>query len=217
MKWKRPIAKVLHRWRTTDRLLALDDLCKSNSYLTKVGWFESVFRRESVDGQHQPIPWLTYPALAFIAGRIRGDMSVFEYGSGNSTRWWGSRVARVVSCEHDESWFNKMSGQLPQNVEYVFAELDKGYDQVILKHASEFDVVVIDGRNRVECARNSVAALKSDGVIIWDNVERERYQPGVRLLHEAGFRQLDFWGMIAIEAVTSCTAVFYREKNCFGI
>jgi hypothetical protein len=195
----------------------LHDLSNESSYLGKVGWFDSFYCNMAVDRARQAIPWLTYPAIAFLETRLHQEMTLFEYGSGNSTIWWASHVARVVSCEHDMAWYEKMKPELPVNVDYVFADLTGGYADVINQHNGEFDVVVIDGRERVECARNSLGALKPDGVIVWDNTDRDRYQPGYDFLRDAAFRQIDFHGMSPIIAAPSCTSVFYRADNCFGI
>lgn len=197
--------------------MALHDLTKSSNYLDKVGWRESVYQKASVDQQGEAIPWITYPALAFIEPRLHTEMAIFEYGSGNSTIWWAKHVAQVVSCEHDAIWHRKMVPLLPENVQYIYAELNDGYPEVILQYQREFDIVVIDGRKRVQCVRNAMGAMKPDGVIIWDNTNRDRYQPGIEYLHANGFRQVDFWGMVAIVNELSCTSVFYRPDNRLGI
>ncbi len=217
MNWKRPIAKILHQQRATDKLLALHDLSKPKNYLESVGWFASVFSGMAVDGENRPIPWLTYPAIAFLEGRLRKEMSLFEFGSGNSTLWWAGRVRRVVSCEHDPPWYERMAPNMPENVQYLHAALDNGYSATINQYEGEFDVVVIDGRKRVECAQNSLAALKADGVIIWDNSEREKYQPGYDLLEKTGFRRIDFRGMGPIHSFAWSTSIFYRNNNCLNI
>jgi len=217
MKWKRPIAKLFGTNRRTAKMLAAHDLTKRASWLVKVGWFESVYQRAAVNGQGEAIPWITYAATAFMEPRLRTEMAVFEYGSGNSTIWWANRVARVVSCEHDAAWHQKMSPHLPDNVEYVFAELNDGYVGVIARHEGEFDIVVIDGRERVRCADKAIDALKGDGVMIWDNSDRDKYQSGYALLHDRGFRRIDFWGAGPIVAYGWCTSVFYRANNCLRI
>jgi hypothetical protein len=217
MNWKRPIARLLKKRRKTARLLASHYLLKEQSYLVKIGWYESVYQQASVDGQGEAIPWLTYPSIAFIGPRLRSDMEVFEYGSGNSTIWWASRVAHVHSCEHDPLWHSKMAPQLPANVVYMQASLGAGYCEVIKRHTKQFEIVVIDGRERVQCVKNSLDALNDNGVIIWDNTDRGKYCPGIDFLLEAGFRRLDFWGISPIVELESCTSVFYRSNNCLNI
>ncbi|WP_156914918.1 class I SAM-dependent methyltransferase [Rubidibacter lacunae] len=164
------------------------------------------------------LPWLTYPAIAFLSKRIQRDMAVFEYGSGNSTFWWSQRVARVVACEHDAKWYTSMKERVPSNVDYRHYEREDGkYSRAILEYHREFDVVVIDGRDRVACAKNSLGALREDGAIVWDNSDRERYREGYSYLLEHGFKRLDFEGHGPNETRRWCTSIFYRSNNCFCI
>ena len=149
---KRSIRKFLARHRVASDWLALRELRKESGYLRASGWLESRFQAMPVDHQGRPIAWLTYPCLAFLEPRIKSEMSVFEYGSGNSTLWWSGRVRRVVSCEHHRGWYERMSPKLPPNVDYRHLELAAGYCEAVARHANEFDIIVIDGRERVKCA-----------------------------------------------------------------
>lgn len=215
--WKRQILEWFKRRRSTAKMLGLHDLSKHDGYLEELGWFDSFQRSMAIDRQQGAIPWLTYPAIAFIEPRLHNDMRLFEFGSGNSTIWWARHVGEVVSCEHNPAWHEQMAPRLPPNVNYLYVELDNGYSEAIRRYREEFDVLVVDGRERVQCIRNSLGALKSGGVVIWDNSEREKYRPGFEFLRDAGFRRIDFWGMGPIYAVLWCTTVFYRQNNCFGI
>jgi hypothetical protein len=174
-------------------------------------------RNASIDAAGAAIPWITYSSLYFIEGRINSTMTVFEFGSGASTLWWAKRVASVVSCEHDETWHSRFLGMIPLNVRLMHVPLAQGYADTICQYREAFDVIIIDGRERVRCAENALAALKSEGVIIWDNADRLEYTPGFEFLARHGFRRLDFIGMGPINVYSWSTAVFYREHNCFRI
>jgi predicted O-methyltransferase YrrM len=145
-------------------------------------------------------------------------MKVFEYGAGASTLWWAQRVSEVLSCEHDPQWFELTRKGVPSNAKIVHAPRDNYlYANRILEHVNEFDIVVIDGRDRVRCARNSINALTQQGVVIWDNSDRDYYKPGFEFLQQHGFRRIDFFGMSPLVAYESATAVLYREHNCLGL
>jgi len=58
------------------------------------------------------LPWLTFDAIAFLAGQVGGHMRVFEYGSGGSTLFFAARAARVVSVEHDRLWSERVQSTL---------------------------------------------------------------------------------------------------------
>ena len=189
--------------------------------LKEDGWFVSYRRMASIDIQGDPIPWFTYPAIAFIECRLKSNMNVFEYGSGASTLWWAKRVATVVSCEHDLLWYRKISAQLPGNATVKHVELDgKGrYASTIQNYGKEFDLIVIDGPERVACAVNSLSALKDSGVIIWDDSQRDSDEcaEGFRFLEAHAFKRIEFVGHKPIIPNKSETAIFYRPDNIFGI
>ncbi len=86
-----------------------------DQYLTDEGWLTSIERRASLNTVG-PVPWITYPALKMLARIVKSEHRVFEYGAGNSSLWWSSRVAEIVTVEHDEDWHREIlerSG--PQN------------------------------------------------------------------------------------------------------
>lgn len=211
---KRVLARLLRTSQAGSKFLAIRSLV-NNGYLNESGWIRSALAGMPVDGEQRPVPWYTYGSIEFLSRRVKSDMVVFEYGSGNSTLWWSARVARVVSCEHDHQWFELMSSKLAANVDYNFVEMSRGddYSKRISRHEGEFDIVVIDGRDRVNCAKNSLPALKASGVILWDNSDRSDYAEGYDFLLGRGFKRLDFWGMGPINNYGWCTSVFYRPAN----
>jgi hypothetical protein len=200
------------------RVAALRALAR-DSELHDSGWFRSRASGLPVDAQGAPLPWYTYAAIHFLAGRLDARWSVFEYGSGNSTLWWAARVARVVSCEHDFAWHARLRPQLPAQVDYrrIALEPSAQYAGCVAEFPGQFEVVVLDGRERVACSRHAPAGLAPGGVIIWDNSERDEYRPGCAGLAAAGFRRLDFRGLGPINTYGWCTSVFYRPDNVLGI
>lgn len=195
------------------------ECARLSPYLERVGWFKSVEARLPVDREENCLPWFTYSSIFFLEERIQPNMRVFEYGSGNSTLWWSKRVAHVTSCEHDPEWYGALTSKIPSNVEYLHEALDPEgrYSEVILDFSDDFDVIVVDGRNRIQCAINSLKALKREGVIIWDNSDRSRYDEGYAFLIRNGFMRLDFKGLGPINGYEWCTSIFYRAGNCLGI
>ena len=104
-------------------------------------------------------------------------------------------------------------------MEYLHHELVHGgeYSKTILRYNNAFDIIVIDGRDRVNCARNCLGALKDNGVVIWDNSDRDKYEEGYAYLVQNGFNRLDFDGLGPINCDGWRTSVFYRQNNCLGI
>ncbi|MGH7503038.1 MAG: class I SAM-dependent methyltransferase [Longimicrobiales bacterium] len=189
----------------------------ADGYLYTTGWLRSYVTGRPVTKSGSPLPWYTYPAIAFLSERVRPGMRVFEYGSGNSTLWWLSQGCDVVACEHDREWFEAVRRKTAGAAVLVFREpTDRRYVTEVTGHGL-FDIVVIDGLHRVECAKACVPLLNDKGVVIFDNAEREEYWEGFRYLLDAGFRRLNLDGLAALNVFASCTSVFYRSSNCLGI
>ena len=190
-----------------------------NQYLIETGFYESEKIRQSVDGSFNPIPWLTFPLVELLKERVHNNLRVFEWGSGNSTLWWEQYTQSVVAVEHDRNWFEQISQKLDSNKSKIlFKELhyDGEYSKSISEY-SEIDIVVVDGRDRVNCAKNSIKSLSHKGIIIWDDTERAEYKEGIEYLKTQGFKMLTFSGLKAIYGATSHSSIFYRDNNCLDI
>ncbi len=201
------------------RLLAGFYFLQKN-HLSKSGWKKSVVKRLPIDGHQKQLPWFTYACIYFLGPKLKKDHSVFEYGSGNSTIWFADKTQKVVSVEHDREWHAHMKGRYVEypHITYLLKDIASGsYQREILNYKKVFDIIILDGRERVECAMNSLNALKDDGILIWDNSDRTKYAKGYQFLMENGFKRLDFYGMGPISAHSWCTSIFYRQNNCLDI
>ena len=193
-------------------------LAEERSALVQRGWFRS--RREAmcVDANGDPIPWYTYAAISFLDERVPSDAHVFEFGMGNSTLWWAKHAADVQCVEGDATWFNLLALKLPANVHPVLEDAEgDAYAQAAVRQGTPVDILVIDGRQRVRCCKESLPVLTDRGVVVWDNAERERYADGQRQLLAQGFRRLDFWSMGPLNTYEWLTSIFYRDGNLLGI
>ena len=192
----------------------------TNDFLKKSGWNRSASSGQSVDVNGAELPWFTYSFIEFCTPRLKSNFKIFEFGSGNSTMWFSKLTANVISVEHDLEWYNKVKifTQDVRNLEYFHKdELNGEYSSFVGKYEDEFDIIVIDGRDRINCALNSLNALKPDGVIIWDNSDRHEYKEGYDFLISNGFKRLDFIGLGPINTYGWSTSIFYRNNNCFNI
>jgi hypothetical protein len=89
-----------------------------------LGHLRSIRTGVPADRHGRPIPWFTYPAIAYLEQLDLSDADVFEYGSGNSTRFWQERARTVTSVEDDPSWHARIARTLdPARVSYHL-ELD---------------------------------------------------------------------------------------------
>jgi hypothetical protein len=188
-------------------------------YLHDIGWFKAFETRSPVDGDGNPIPWVTYSFIDFIKTRIGKQHTVFEFGSGNSTFFYAKYAGIVVSVEHDKEWFDKIVSTKPENAEMIFCELvyDGAYCRMPLKLEEKFDIIIVDGRDRVNCCKQAVDALSPNGVVVLDDSERADYVLGIDFLVKKGFKELSFSGISPGLFYRKSTSVFYKDDNCLGI
>lgn len=96
-----------------------DSLLKG--YLTQSGWRQSAEQKLALrDGE--PLPWFTFGAIDFLERELTSDLSVFEYGGGQSTLFWSRRVGRVAGLDHDPSFGAYVTPQLPENASFKIVE-----------------------------------------------------------------------------------------------
>lgn len=188
-------------------------------YLAEIGWFKAFETKSAVDEKGNPIPWVTYSFIDFIKERISKAHSVFEFGSGNSTLFYAAHAGKVISVEHDEEWYRKMERLKIGNSELIYKTLEIGgeYCRAPLNLSQKFDIIIIDGRDRVNCCKNCLNALSDSGVLVLDDSEREEYAQGIIFLQEQGFKHLSFSGISPGLFYRKATSVFYRDNNCLKI
>ncbi len=192
---------------------------KHSGYLLDQGWFNSYKKREPFDKFGNPIPWMSYPSIDFLEERLKPNLNLFEYGSGNSTFYYATKVLKVTSVEHDNIWFSKIKKKLPANVELIFSkfEPDKEYCKMSKNINEKFDIIIVDGVDRNNCLKYSVEALSPSGVLILDDSERKEYFEGTEYIIKNKFKKIDFWGIAPGILFKKCTTIFYKNNNCLGI
>ncbi len=151
------------------------------------------------------LPWWTFAATRqveeFLLKRS-GMANVFEYGPGASTVWLSRRARRVAYVEHDAEFFsivkrltfgiNNVSGVLESptlcNTGKPLCPSDRkeykkydftAYVSAIRNAGGPFDLIIVDGRARSSCLSEAVKHLKADGIILFDNSLRKRYQSAI--------------------------------------
>lgn len=192
-------------------------LLRYKSYLHTTGWFKSLRRSASVNAQNQPVPWFTYGMIELLKERLPQDIRVFEYGCGLGTLWWAHYAGMLHAVEHEEKWAKEISQKVPKHVSILYRNSGTDYVDSIGENGIKYDVIIIDGRDRVSCAEKAIPHLTRSGVIIFDDTGRQKYQSGVDFLKSSGFKQLPFRGFSPIEFMPCETSVFYRPENILDI
>lgn len=163
----------------------------------------------SADGS--PIPWYTYPAIEYFNQLRADDLRIFEYGSGNSSLYWAGRGAQVWSVDHDTAWYESMQQRAAKLQSLLLRPSPDAYASAINEIGGEFDIIVVDGVWRNECAAKALPHLKADGVIILDN--SDWYIDVSQYLKERGFLQIDFNGFGPINDYCWTTSILLRAPS----
>jgi hypothetical protein len=192
---------------------------RSSSYLRSTGWVESFKSGVPCRNDGSPLPWMNYPVIAFLEERLQKDSSLFEFGSGYSTKFFAQRVKDVTSVEYDIKWFEKLKDNLPANVKLLFREkdIDGNYCRLISEQNRQYDIVVVDGRDRVNCVKTSLKCLTTRGIVILDDSQREKYKSAFEHVAAKGFRVLHWEGIKPTSSRAERTSIIYRDGNCLGI
>jgi hypothetical protein len=123
----------------------------------------------------QPTPWYVRPVVEMLYGMDMSLKSVFEYGVGDSTKWYHDRGAYVFGVDGDYEWVLKVKDY--SNVRHWHQDI--WYIGSIEEHKTKFDIIVIDGLYRDQCLERAIRYIEKDGMIIIDNFE----QPSADLPH----------------------------------
>jgi predicted O-methyltransferase YrrM len=190
-----------------------------NSYLQYTGWLESIRRGYPCKPDGSELPWMNYAVISFLEARLQKHFSLFEFGSGFSTIFYSRHVKKVISVEYDPAWFATIRQRAPQNASILLQDYDVDglYCRTIVKTGQRFDVVIVDGRDRVNCVQQSISCLSADGVILLDDSQRSEYAPGIEYARARGFKALDFEGLKPTGPDMHRTTVLYRSENCLGL
>lgn len=191
-----------------------------NIWKEKFGFMRTVEEQISVDAEENPLPWYTYPAIEYLSQFDFSDKRIFEYGTAYSSLFWAKRAKQVVSVEDDLKWYKKWSCEFNlSNIDLRFRE-GENYPNAVFEDGQKYDVIVIDGRQRAECAAAAVQALAEEGLIIFDDSDRSEtcieYRTVTETLKNAGLLQVDFYGFCPMNVYPKATSIFLTRNFNFS-
>ena len=179
----------------------------------------SINEKICLDKNDNPLPWYTYPAIEYLSQFDYGKKNIFEFGCGFSSLFWAKRANRVISIEDNLKWFEKWQKEFnEENLDIRWRDEGEIYENAIFEDGNKYDVIVVDGKRRWQCAEAAVKALAKGGMIILDDSDRintsEEYVKAVDFLKKADLLQVDFYGFCPMNAYTKTTSVFFaRDFN----
>ena len=140
--------------------------------------------------RHPDEPWLADGAIAYCDQHLTRDHAGLEWGSGKSTAWFGRRLGRLTSIEHDPAWQAIVHARLVAeglaHVDHRHIPLDHAEDEpsreeyevtpAYVAVANDFpdeslDLAIVDGHYRQACIRAVLRKLKRGGLLLVDNTD----------------------------------------------
>ena len=112
------------------------------------------------------VPWMNYSTIHFFRKNGCKKISkLFEFGSGYSYPVLCQPGTQRNSVESDKHWFKTVKGSVPDNVQLIFQadEQDDNYCRSAIQTGQRYDVIIIDGKDRVNCLKQSLPALTDRG------------------------------------------------------
>ncbi|HVK20139.1 MAG TPA: class I SAM-dependent methyltransferase [Actinokineospora sp.] len=180
------------------------------------------------------LAWWSYPSITEVDAFLtrRPAARVFEFGAGASTVWLARRAAAVVSVEHDVEFAATVRTLLAEDPVGDRVELHTvppvpataasavrsgrtghldddftAYVATLDEVGGEFDLIVVDGRARVDAFESALDHLAPGGLIVFDNITRGRYRP---VLDRPGLRYRLFKGATPALPYPTTTALIDR-------
>jgi len=157
-------------------------------------------------------PWLVKEAvdeiLLFLKNRL--DSKMLEFGSGRSTIFF-SKYSNIITVDHNDKYFNIVFNELIlNNINNVIQHLlPRPYNKICKSFDNNyFDLILIDGRDRVECIKSCETKVKRNGIIILDNSERTQYKEGKDYLLNLGYKEKKYHGNDGYEKTNWSTSIF---------
>ena len=169
---------------------------KGASNLTAAGIIASDAARRlasRLTGRDLPLPWMTALDSRAITHIVRraDPRYVLEWGSGHSTGRFpreAPHLERWVSVEHDAAWHERIKERERHGaVKLALVPPDgpgatvggratfKDYVSFPAGLGLRFDLVIIDGMDRLECLRATPALLSERGLMVLHDAQRYDY------------------------------------------
>lgn len=111
------------------------------------------------------MPWYTSPCLEWLKTLDLNGKKIFEYGVGDSTKWYRSKGARIFGVDNDPVWGIALQAE-------IYTTLHK-YVTTIMYFGGLFDIIIIDGTWRDLCTEYALNKLKPGGLLIIDNYKQK--------------------------------------------
>ena len=128
-------------------------------------------------GYRRELPLIAQNAFRFLKPRLAPTARVFEWSSGMSTLWFERHCAEIHAVEDDPVWFDLVSRRI-RNARLYYLR-DRDYINKIQDFpAGYFDLISIDGSERLACFKIAADYLQPGGMLLIDNTDFDRINQG---------------------------------------
>lgn len=116
--------------------------------------------------------------VKYMENLLDGD--VLEWGIGKSTKYFTDKLREKgvkftwTGIEHNKEWFDRVS-KWNTGAKLILADKDS---REYLEPRGKYDVIYIDGRNRVKCLQSAKKLLKPGGIVLLHDAQRGKYHAG---------------------------------------
>lgn len=129
---------------------------------------------------NNPQPWLSRKAKEWLNQELSKDWVVLEFGGGSSSIYFLPRVSWLFTIEHNVDWHKLIvstASRLGLENLTTYRRDRPYYTEDLMKQLPDefFDLVLVDGRDRVLCARAALSKVKPGGYLMFDDFQRKKY------------------------------------------
>lgn len=171
-------------------------------------------------------PWWPYDMVDFVAEILPANARVFEYGGGGSSIWLSDRGARLTVVEHDMDWSRRLRYVLPSEVELLEApptasgtitsSRRTGFFDDYVKAIDgypdgSFDLVIVDGRARVDCVVRAKSKVRDGGYLLLDDSDRRHY--GSAHAEMSSWKEKSISGLKVGSGIPSTTTIWRKPPR----
>lgn len=151
---------------------------------------EAIKSRIALPPNQEARPWFDRLAIDYLDNYLTSNMNILEFGAGGSTVWFSRRVNKVVSVEHDQKYADYVNAHNLNNVEMnVLPRPYNGFADTLQDET--FDFILVDGRDRNDCAKSAYKKLKVGALLAWDDAGRAEHEEGIRFLQDNGYELIE--------------------------
>lgn len=132
-------------------------------------------------------PWFTKPSLREISTWDIQGKTVVEYGGGNSSLWWASKGANIITVERSEAWYEQIKREYSKypnkypTAQIIYVNACEGVQTdlpfyveapFLVGGFNRPDILVVDDIFRFECIEKALT-LPRPMILIVDNWDQD--------------------------------------------